>query len=89
MIDEKLSYTEAEVEQLTGLRIKTLQRWRYEKRGPRFVRCGRCVRYPAADLRRRLNSQAGGGMQSGVGKGRPMTADLIEQRRLKRSEVSK
>ena len=38
MAEEKISYTEAEVEQLTGLRIKTLQRWRYENRGPRFVR---------------------------------------------------
>ena len=67
MIDEKLSYTETEVEQLTGLRIKTLQRWRWLNIGPRFVRCGRCVRYPAADLRRWLNSQAGGGTQPEVG----------------------
>jgi predicted DNA-binding transcriptional regulator AlpA len=63
MAEEKLSYTEDEVEQLTGLRVKTLQRWRYTNRGPRFVRCGRCVRYPAADLRRWLNSQTGGGTQ--------------------------
>jgi predicted DNA-binding transcriptional regulator AlpA len=61
MTIEKISYTEEEVEQATGLRVKTLQRWRHENRGPRFVRLGRCVRYPAADLRRWIEDQAGGG----------------------------
>jgi len=61
MSNERISFTEAEVEALTGLRVKTLQRWRYLNQGPRFVRLGRCVRYPAADLRRWIDSQAGGG----------------------------
>jgi predicted DNA-binding transcriptional regulator AlpA len=59
---EKISYTEKEVESLTGLRVKTLQRWRLMGKGPRFVRLGgRCVRYPADSLRRWVNSQEGGG----------------------------
>jgi hypothetical protein len=45
MNNEKISYTETEVEALTGLRVKTLQRWRLTMRGPRFVLLGRCVRY--------------------------------------------
>jgi predicted DNA-binding transcriptional regulator AlpA len=61
MSNEKISFTEVEVEALTGLRVKTLQRWRYLNQGPRFVRLGRCVRYPAADLLRWIDSQAGGG----------------------------
>jgi predicted DNA-binding transcriptional regulator AlpA len=61
MSNEKISLTEAEVEALTGLRVKTLQRWRYLNQGPRFVRLGRCVRYPAADLRGWIDSQVGGG----------------------------
>jgi predicted DNA-binding transcriptional regulator AlpA len=64
MSNEKISLTEAEVEALTGLRVKTLQRWRYLNQGPRFVRLGRCVRYPAADLRRWIDSQTGGGEQA-------------------------
>ncbi len=63
MNTEKISYTETEVEALTGLRVKTLQRWRLINRGPRFVRLGRCVRYPASDLHRWVNSQPGGGHQ--------------------------
>ena len=62
MIQEKISYTEKEVEALTGLRVKTLQRWRLIGKGPRFVRLGgRCVRYPADLLRVWVISQEGGG----------------------------
>lgn len=57
----KLTYTPDEVEELTGLRVKTLQRWRFEKRGPPFVRLGKCVRYSAEALRRWIDSQPGGG----------------------------
>ena len=64
MSSEKISYTETEVEALTGLRVKTLQRWRLINRGPRFVRLGRCVRYPADDLYRWITSQPGGGHQA-------------------------
>lgn len=62
MNQEKISYTEKEVEALTSLRVKTLQRWRLIGKGPRFVRLGgRCVRYPAGPLREWVNSQEGGG----------------------------
>jgi predicted DNA-binding transcriptional regulator AlpA len=61
MTEQKISYNEKEVEALTGLKVKTLQQWRSLNRGPRFVRLGRCVRYPADSLRAWINSRPGGG----------------------------
>jgi predicted DNA-binding transcriptional regulator AlpA len=61
MNNERISYTETEVEALTGLRVKTLQRWRLMNKGPRFVRAGRCVRYPSSFLNEWLNSLPSGG----------------------------
>ena len=61
MNNEKISFTEMEVEEVTGLRVKTLQRWRYLNQGPPFVRLGRCIRYPVDSLRKWINSQPGGG----------------------------
>ena len=58
---DKLSFTTEEVAELTGLKIKTLENWRFENRGPRFVKLGRCVRYPAQALRRWLDNNIAGG----------------------------
>jgi predicted DNA-binding transcriptional regulator AlpA len=64
MNSERISFTENEVSEMTGLKVKTLQRWRFLNQGPPFVRLGRCVRYTADDLRRWIHSQAGGGDRS-------------------------
>ena len=40
--------TEREAARLLAVSTAALRRWRHEGRGPRFVRCERCVRY---DLR--------------------------------------
>lgn len=37
--------------------IKTLQRWRGEKTGPRFIKAGRLVRYRLKDVEEWLNRQ--------------------------------
>jgi len=63
MSNEKISFTETEVAELTGLRLKTLQRWRSLNQGPHFVRLGRCVGYPAQELRLWITSQPGGGCE--------------------------
>jgi predicted DNA-binding transcriptional regulator AlpA len=42
--------TELEAAQLTRLKVKTLQSWRLLKRGPRFVKLGRRVLYPRAEI---------------------------------------
>jgi hypothetical protein len=62
MTHEKISYTETEVELLTGIKRKTLQGWRLRGIGPPWIKCGaRLVRYPAQRLCDWLNSQPGGG----------------------------
>ena len=35
----------------------TLDQWRYQKRGPKFLKVGRLVRYAEADLRAYLEQQ--------------------------------
>jgi hypothetical protein len=46
--------TEREVAPLLRIKLKTLQTWRALRRGPRFVRIGRRVFYPTAELERFL-----------------------------------
>jgi hypothetical protein len=41
---------EAEAARRLGTSVRTLQKWRCNGKGPRFVRLGRSVRYDPADL---------------------------------------
>lgn len=47
---QKQALTEVEVEQIFGLKQRTLQQWRFLGRGPRYVKAGRNVRYMVADI---------------------------------------
>ena len=42
--------TEQEVAERLRLSVATLRAWRLKGKGPRFVRFGRAVRYPEADV---------------------------------------
>lgn len=42
--------TEGEAAELLGLKVATLRAWRHNKKGPRFVKYGRAVRYLPDDL---------------------------------------
>jgi excisionase family DNA binding protein len=42
--------TEQEVAQRLGLSTATLRAWRLKRKGPRYVRFGRAVRYLPADI---------------------------------------
>lgn len=42
--------SEQQVEQFYGLRVRTLQRWRLEGRGPRYRKLHGLVRYDVRDL---------------------------------------
>jgi hypothetical protein len=41
---------EREAAQILGLNVKTLRRWRWAGKGPRFLKMGSAVRYERADL---------------------------------------
>ena len=41
---------EAEAAHLLSLSVKTLRRWRWAGKGPRFLKLGAAVRYDPADL---------------------------------------
>jgi hypothetical protein len=41
---------ETRAAQLLDLRVKTLRRWRWAGKGPRFVKLGSAVRYRLVDL---------------------------------------
>ena len=46
----RLGRTEAELAERWGISTRTLQRWRRDGRGPDFLRIGRRVIYPLADI---------------------------------------
>ena len=48
--------TETDVAKRLGLSVATLRAWRLKRKGPRFVRFGRAVRYLAADVERFIES---------------------------------
>ncbi len=58
--------TEHEASVILGLSVRTLQKWRLQGNGPRFVKLGHAVRYDPIELehyidraRRRSTSDAG------------------------------
>ncbi len=61
---------EKQVSEMLGLRVKTLQRWRLENRGPEFRKLGGAVRYDAAALARWVESQPAGGDTVATGEAR-------------------
>lgn len=55
---EQKFLTEREVSQLGIASVRTLQAWRLLRRGPRWYKVGRCVRYRIAEVESWLNSRA-------------------------------
>ena len=56
--------TELEVAERLRVSLACLRRWRLERRGPRFLKVGSLVRYPAEELDRWINSLPVGGTQA-------------------------
>ena len=46
---------ERQAARMLAVSCAALRRWRRERRGPEFVRCGRCVRYDIRTLERFVN----------------------------------
>lgn len=53
--------TESEVAGRLRVSLACVRRWRLERRGPRFVKVGSLVRYPAEELDRWIESLPTGG----------------------------
>jgi len=53
--------TEPEVAERLRVSLACLRRWRLERRGPRFLKVGSLVRYPAEELDRWIESLPVGG----------------------------
>jgi predicted DNA-binding transcriptional regulator AlpA len=58
-VNKKL--TPAEVAEVYGIPVRTLDQWRYLRKGPRWSRIGRYVRYDAADVEAYFEQQSHGG----------------------------
>lgn len=55
-MDRKLH--EKEAAEQCGVAVNTLRRWRWEGKGPRYLKLGRAVRYKESDLETWLDAQA-------------------------------
>ena len=44
-----------------GVKVETLRTWRKQRRGPRYRKLGRCVRYSSADLLAFVEAAPAGG----------------------------
>jgi predicted DNA-binding transcriptional regulator AlpA len=53
--------TEKELAGLLAITVSALRRWRYEGRGPKFLKLGSAVRYPSEGVEGWLASRPGGG----------------------------
>jgi predicted DNA-binding transcriptional regulator AlpA len=48
--------TEKQVEEVYGLKVKTLRKWRWSGEGPSHIKLGRSVRYRVADIEAYIES---------------------------------
>lgn len=58
---ELTTYSEEEVAAMLGIKIATLQNWRWTGRGPAYVKIGRRARYRGADIAAYLEKHKQGG----------------------------
>ena len=56
--------SEADIEALTGISRRTLQKWRLFGKGPRFYRAGSMIRYDLAEVDSWIRSQASNGPEA-------------------------
>lgn len=52
--------TERDLAEHIGVPVKTLQRWRLDRTGPRYIKAGRHVRYRPEDITRWLDANTRG-----------------------------
>jgi excisionase family DNA binding protein len=49
--------TTAQVAEILGVKVDTIEKWRYQNRGPKFIRVGGLVRYRPSALEEYLQAQ--------------------------------
>ena len=54
--EERTMLTDHEVAESYGLTVYCVRRWRYEGRGPKFLRLGGAIRYRAKDVQEFMDS---------------------------------
>ena len=65
---ERRYLNERELGVLSGIKVKTLQRWRLEGKGPRFRKLGgAAVRYDLRDIEQWIESSPAGGSREVTG----------------------
>jgi predicted DNA-binding transcriptional regulator AlpA len=54
---------EGQVAQMLGISVASLRRWRLLRKGPKYVKLGSAVRYPANDVNAWIATRPTGGEQ--------------------------
>lgn len=54
---------EGQVAQMLGISVASLRRWRLLRKGPKYVKIGSAVRYPADDVNAWIATRPTGGEQ--------------------------
>jgi predicted DNA-binding transcriptional regulator AlpA len=54
--EDHKTLTDQDVADISGVSVQTIRRWRYQGRGPRFLRIGQTARYLKADVAAWLQS---------------------------------
>lgn len=57
----KANLIDVQVADYLNISLSTVRRWRLTGGGPRWIRIGGCVRYPASDLAAYLSQVSSGG----------------------------
>ena len=50
-------YDEKKAAPFLGVKSGTLRNWRYQKKGPAYIKCGKAVRYTESDLIKYIERQ--------------------------------
>ena len=54
----KVFLTEQEAADYTSMSVKTLRRWRFDRRGPKYAKiAGKAIRYPLLELQEWVDQQ--------------------------------
>lgn len=56
-LDEMKTLDEKAAAEILGVKVKTIQGWRWAKIGPKYLKIGRLVRYRISDLMAYLDKQ--------------------------------